>query len=242
MSHVHVALRMRPPKADNSEYVTIVPPGMIVLTKPGDGEMFHFQYNNAMLGVDNQTVYDSVARQVVDAFLDGYNGTLLAYGQTGAGMVGSVHLRAQCCVTSLRILLSKHNAIAVFAIDCLLCVRALSTQVPGVQSVFCFAGKTFTMLGPGTKLKDMTEDEQGCMPRAMAQVFEALETSGNYTSWKMQLSYIEVYLDKIYDLLRTPGTPATVEGDVTVMKDGVARLKNITPTPVESLKVGVSQL
>lgn len=85
MSHVHVALRMRPPKSDNSEYVTIVPPGMIVLTKPGDGEMFHFQYNNAMLGVDNHTIYDSVARQVVDAVLDGYNGTLLAYGQTGAG-------------------------------------------------------------------------------------------------------------------------------------------------------------
>lgn len=94
------------------------------------------------------------------------------------------------------------------------------------------------MLGPGTKLKEMTDDEQGCMPRAMAQIFEALETSDKYTSWKMQLSYIEVYLDKIYDLLRTPGTAATVEGDVTVMKDGVARLKHITPTPVESLEVG----
>lgn len=89
MAHVHVALRMRPPKADNSEYVTIVPPGMIVLTKPGDGEMFHFQYNNAMLAVDNQTVYDSSAREVVDAVLDGYNGTLLAYGQTGAGAIES---------------------------------------------------------------------------------------------------------------------------------------------------------
>lgn len=94
------------------------------------------------------------------------------------------------------------------------------------------------MLGPGTKLKDMTQDEQGCMPRAMDQIFEALETSDKYNSWKMQLSYIEVYLDKIYDLLRTPGSAATVEGDVTVMKDGVARLKNITPTSVESLQVG----
>lgn len=93
------------------------------------------------------------------------------------------------------------------------------------------------MLGPGTKLKDMTESEQGCMPRAMAQMFEALETLKKYNSWKMQLSYIEVYLDKIYDLLRTPGTAATVEGDVSVMKDGVARLKHITPTAVESLQV-----
>jgi Kinesin motor domain len=94
------------------------------------------------------------------------------------------------------------------------------------------------MLGPGTKLKDMTEDEKGCMPRAMTQIFEALETSDKYTTWKMQLSYIEVYLDKIYDLLRTPGTTAIVEGDVTVMKDGVARLKHITPTAVETLQVG----
>jgi Kinesin motor domain len=86
MSHVHVALRMRPPKADNSTYVTIVPPGMIVLTNPATNDVFHFSYNNAMLAVDNQTVYDCVARQVVDAVLDGYNGTLLAYGQTGAGV------------------------------------------------------------------------------------------------------------------------------------------------------------
>lgn len=98
------------------------------------------------------------------------------------------------------------------------------------------------MLGPGTKLKEMTADEQGCIPRAMDQLFEALETSDKYTSWKMQLSYIEVYMDKIYDLLRTPGTAAAVEGDVIVAKDGVARLKHITPTPVESLQVGAPAL
>jgi hypothetical protein len=107
----------------------------------------------------------------------------------------------------------------------------------GVSPTRNVAGKTFTMLGPGTKLKDMTEDEQGCMPRAMFQIFEALESSDKFTSWKMQLSYIEVYLDKIFDLLRNPGSTAIVEGDVTVLKDGVARLKNITPTPVESLQV-----
>lgn len=95
------------------------------------------------------------------------------------------------------------------------------------------------MLGPGTKLKDMTEDEKGCMPRAMYQIFDALENSGKYSSWKMQLSYIEVYLEKIYDLLGTPGKAGLVEGDVIVSKDGVARLKNITPTSVGSLKVGI---
>jgi Kinesin motor domain len=86
MSHVHVAFRMRPPSADNSEYVTIVPPGTMILTKPGDGEIVHYNYNEAMLGVDNEKVYETVARPVVDAVLDGYNGTLLAYGQTGSGV------------------------------------------------------------------------------------------------------------------------------------------------------------
>lgn len=103
---------MRPPKSDNSEYVTIVPPGMIVLTKPGDGEMFHFQYNDAMLAVDNQTIYDSVARQVVDAVLDGYNGTLLAYGQTGAGVHSDSAQLGTCRHFSVENLTQHH------AIDC----------------------------------------------------------------------------------------------------------------------------
>ena len=32
-----------------------------------------------------ETVFDSVAKDVIDGCFDGYNGTIFAYGQTGSG-------------------------------------------------------------------------------------------------------------------------------------------------------------
>jgi kinesin family member 6/9 len=85
MSHVHVALRMRPATEEFSSYVTTVPPGVMMLSKPGDPEMFQFNFTHAMNDVDNVTVYKAVGSPVVDSVLEGYNGTILAYGQTGSG-------------------------------------------------------------------------------------------------------------------------------------------------------------
>ncbi|CAF4339054.1 unnamed protein product, partial [Rotaria magnacalcarata] len=44
---------------------------------------FHFDglFNN----VGQEVIFDSIAKDVVDRSLDGYNGTILCYGQTGAG-------------------------------------------------------------------------------------------------------------------------------------------------------------
>jgi Kinesin motor domain len=76
------------------------------------------------------------------------------------------------------------------------------------------------------------------MPRAMTHLFQALANSRKFSSWKMQLSYIEVYQNKIYDLLRAPGASAApVEGDLRILKDGVVQLKNIMPTEVSSQAV-----
>ena len=36
-------------------------------------------------GATQEEVYDSCARSIVDSVLAGFNGTVLAYGQTGAG-------------------------------------------------------------------------------------------------------------------------------------------------------------
>ncbi|CAF0759156.1 unnamed protein product [Rotaria sp. Silwood1] len=45
--------------------------------------IFHFDgvYNN----VSQEVIFDSIAKDVVDRSLDGYNGTIMCYGQTGAG-------------------------------------------------------------------------------------------------------------------------------------------------------------
>ncbi|KAG7488823.1 hypothetical protein MATL_G00037980 [Megalops atlanticus] len=44
-----------------------------------------FQLDRVLHDVSQEEVYNSVARNVVLAALDGYNGTVMCFGQTGAG-------------------------------------------------------------------------------------------------------------------------------------------------------------
>ena len=46
--------------------------------------MFNFDYV-AEEGTGQQEVFETIARPIADACLEGYNGTIFAYGQTGSG-------------------------------------------------------------------------------------------------------------------------------------------------------------
>jgi Kinesin motor domain len=85
MAHINVALRVRPGGDAATDFVTVVPPGDVVIHKPGSEDMYHFSYTTAAQGATNAEVYDQVGQPVVDSVLDGFNGTVLAYGQTGSG-------------------------------------------------------------------------------------------------------------------------------------------------------------
>lgn len=67
----------------------------INLTKPNSGEIPKTFAYDAVYGSDSlqQTVYDESAFPLVESVLEGYNGTIFAYGQTGCGkthtMMGS---------------------------------------------------------------------------------------------------------------------------------------------------------
>lgn len=91
-AHVQVALRIKPPKRDNSAYLTAVDaPATLILTKPGAGdELYQFAYSSMLENVDNLTTYEAIGSDVIDSVMEGYNGTILAYGQTGSGA------RARC--------------------------------------------------------------------------------------------------------------------------------------------------
>lgn len=91
MSHVRVALRMKPAtEADASSYVTALPPGTMMLSRPGEDDMFSFNFSHAMTCVDNEELYEVVGKPIVESVLEGYNATLLAYGQTGSGKTYSI--------------------------------------------------------------------------------------------------------------------------------------------------------
>lgn len=87
-------------------------------------------------------VFDFSIRPTVDDILNGYNGTVFAYGQTGAG-------------------------------------------------------KSYTMMG------DMMSPEQkGVIPRISEQIFQSILTSESNIEYTVGVSYMEIYMERIRDLLR----------------------------------------
>lgn len=51
-----------------------------------DSKWLRFRFAH-VFGIDSsqKNVFDVAAKDIVEAFLEGYNGTIFAYGQTGAG-------------------------------------------------------------------------------------------------------------------------------------------------------------
>lgn len=87
-------------------------------------------------------LFDFSIRPTVDDILNGYNGTVFAYGQTGAG-------------------------------------------------------KSYTMMG------DMNNHEQkGVIPRISEQIFQSILASESNIEYTVGVSYMEIYMERIRDLLR----------------------------------------
>jgi len=67
------------------------------LSKLGGGAInnqqsdWSFKYDGVLDGASQEAAYESVAAPLVDAALQGYNATIMAYGQTGAGKTYTMH-------------------------------------------------------------------------------------------------------------------------------------------------------
>jgi kinesin family protein 5 len=86
-------------------------------------------------------VYEYAAKPIVDAVMQGFNGTVFAYGQTSSG-------------------------------------------------------KTFTMTG-----MSLDDDLMGIIPRMVHSVFEKIEQSESWIEFSVKVSFFEIYLEKLRDLL-----------------------------------------
>lgn len=101
-----------------------------------------------------EKIYEISARQIVTAVMQGFNGTILAYGQTSSG-------------------------------------------------------KTFTM--SGSSLDD--EVNMGIIPRMVTTVFDKISEAEDCIEFSVKLSYCEIYLEKIKDLLDTSKTNLKIHED-----------------------------
>lgn len=104
-------------------------------------EDYTFKFDSTLnMQTKQETVFNTVAKEVVDSVLDGYNGTVFAYGQTGSG-------------------------------------------------------KTYTITGGAENYS-----ERGIIPRSVSYIFSEIRRKTD-SSFKLSISYLEIYNDEGYDLL-----------------------------------------
>ncbi|XP_046832472.1 centromere-associated protein E isoform X2 [Vespa crabro] len=153
---IKVAIKVRPlikrEKDENLPKQWIVHGNYIVSTdaemkKRGDGG-FHFDHIFDEV-TKNKDVFDTVVKPIVDAAVNGFNGTVFAYGQTSSG-------------------------------------------------------KTFTMMG------DL--NEPGIITLAIEHMFDAIANTLR-REFLLRVSYLEIYNEKVNDLLNKSGTDLRMHED-----------------------------
>ncbi|CAK80317.1 unnamed protein product (macronuclear) [Paramecium tetraurelia] len=116
-------------------------------------------------------VFDEVGRPILDSVMNGYNGTIFAYGQTSSG-------------------------------------------------------KTFTMEGPDNP----NERTKGLIPRVMTELFDVVHSKSEELIYIVKVSFLEIYNEKIMDLLDTNKTNLKIKED---RLRGIF-VQNLTEIKVES--------
>ena len=72
------------------------------------------------------------------------------------------------------------------------------------------AGKTYTVFGPSMDAARVTAEdatELGVIPRAAHDIFERIEMDRGKYNYKVYVTYMQIYLDQIYDLISHTGKP-----------------------------------
>ena len=95
VDRVHVAVRVRPfgPNDQRSTAVQVLPDDHIDI----NGKLFRFDYVFDQHS-QQEDVYCACVTNMIDAFFEGFNCTVFAYGQTGAGKTHTMGATESCDV------------------------------------------------------------------------------------------------------------------------------------------------
>ncbi|XP_035272108.1 kinesin-like protein KIF14 [Anguilla anguilla] len=150
-SAVTVAVRVRPfnsrEKTENGQQVIFMNNQETTVQHPDSKQSYTFNYDFSFCSIDKtdpnfasqKTVYEKLARPLLERAFEGFNTCLFAYGQTGSG-------------------------------------------------------KSYTMMGFG--------EDAGVTPRFCEELFSrVIKSQNNQVSCRLEMSYFEVYNEKIHDLL-----------------------------------------
>eukprot|EP00743_Colponemidia_sp_Colp-15_P010401 GILK01011452.1.p1 GENE.GILK01011452.1~~GILK01011452.1.p1 ORF type:complete len:1212 (+),score=242.12 GILK01011452.1:39-3638(+) len=109
--------------------------------------------------------YETIAADIVDDVLQGFNGTVMAYGQTGTGKTYSTFGSARFWENSSY---DKDTH------------RDILAMSEGRQTL---------------------HQESGIIPRAVRHIFDFIDKNCSHTQFQVTISFIQIYMEKITDLL-----------------------------------------
>jgi len=129
----------------------------------------------------NRKVYETVARRVVLASLEGYNGTVFAYGQTGSGktytMMGSEGTDLDRSMCDL---------------------KGSGPCTPDRRSASPLSSTR--LMTPDLRLRPSGPREKGIVKYALEDLFQAVAAAQG-KSYCLTCSYFEIYNEQVFDLL-----------------------------------------
>eukprot|EP01018_Ginkgo_biloba_P028162 Gb_10626 [translate_table: standard] len=142
----------------------------------GAGENTEFKFDAVLPSIATQAdVYNTAAQAVVKDVLEGYNGTIMAYGQTGAG---------------------KTYTLSAMVID-------------------EFGGQT----------------AEGIIPRSATDIFARIDEDNDH-EYHVSMSYIQIYMEMIQDLLR----PENLNLQIREGEDGDIFVAGVQQVEVKSVE------
>lgn len=131
-----------------------------------------------------QDIYDQVCRPIVDSVLEGYNGTIFAYGQTGTGKTYTMKGLNEQLRRS-----SYHNQ------------QRRDSKSGELSRKNSQRDTTSDRRQEQQQLGQTDKNQAGIMPRAFEQIFDHVQRHPEI-QFLIRASYSEVYQEEIRDLLR----------------------------------------
>ena len=169
----------------------------------------------------HSTVFEHSARPLASRFLGGYNAALIAYGQTGSGKTYTMKggrrsgrtgaaLEAQPIGKRQR----GSNGGVGGGVGSLNDNEEHSKSSDGERKGAENEGSDSHSHSEGNNGEDKSEEEEGLVPRLVREIFRLIALSSQTMEYTVRCSYVEIYLEKVLDLLNPSNQHLCVRDDV----------------------------
>lgn len=158
-------------------------------TKSGERNNYSHVYDfDAVFDFNSkqEDIYNRVCKPIVDGVLEGYNGTIFAYGQTGTGKTYTMEGSSQNSLSASNLKHQRSSAQQPKAF------REVTAKKRGVSAIEVSNEEVSKSIACGST---------GIIPRAFKQIFDFIEQNP-HIQFLIRASYLEIYQEEIHDLLR----------------------------------------